>query len=528
MFYLQEKDTISQIDLVPTTALLMGIPIPYSSLGAVMADVVQLCSSEDHEATMDYLTALTSNGQQILDYLQAYSKISGEFPADEYRDLQQLFNRTVMQHRALSHTFMLNGFLNFTTVKSIVEDYYQFMYSVKSMCISVWAKFDDYTINQGILILLLGCIVNMCMLWHVQYLHTMVVTSLVYGGLCLIAAVTVMFVLTSVLYMKWDMLGVICSSLFTIFCFISLLILYSVKSQIFDMMKLLVKLSVGLLFEPLVTLSNVASSIEDYIDIMISCAVLLCSSAALLSNSFIIYEGWVLTFFIQTLIVYKMLRDYLYSKSDGLGHHILIHIIVMLCVRSSGLFWTCREEIECQPTHFTFPFAIIHEELGLWSLVRLACYVGLVIAVPIWLLWWLRSNQVWNHFSYQLKCLLMTMVPTSLCICGFWVMQGFISVKQLDQMPHWQHVILPRIVYTLCILTIVKCVHESCWQVKPVDQKSNTALVARAYHVIMTTVTWMILVMLFQDGTALAVGMLLIQSFLLIYLYHSNNSTCVG
>ena len=56
----------------------------------VIANVLELCSSED-ETTMDYLTALTNNAQQILDfiYLQAYSKISGKFPADEYQDLQQ-------------------------------------------------------------------------------------------------------------------------------------------------------------------------------------------------------------------------------------------------------------------------------------------------------------------------------------------------------------------------------------------------------------------------------------------------------
>lgn len=504
----------------------MGISIPYSSLGAAIADVIQPCSNED-EAMMDYLTALTSNAQQILDYLQAYSKISGEFPIDEYRDLQQLFNRTVMQQRALGHTFMLNGFLNASTVKSTIEEYYQFMYNVKSMCISVWAKFDDYTINQGILILLLGCIVNVCMLCHVQYPRAVVVTSSVYNGLCLVVALTVMFILTSTLYMEWDLLGVICSSLFMIFAFISSLIIYSVTSQIFYVIRQLMVWSVGLLFEPLVTLSNAASSIEDYTDTVISCAVLLCSSAALLSNSFIIYEGWILTFFIQTLIVYKMVKDYLYSKTDGFGHHFLIYIIVMVCVRCSELFWQCREEIECKPTHFVFPFAIIQEELGLWSLVRLACYVGLVVAIPVWLLWWLRGNQVWNHFSYQLKCLLVTMLPASLCICGFWIMQGFVSIKQLEQMPHWQHVILPRIVYLLCILTMVKCIHESWW-VKPADQERNMTSVTRAYHVVMTIVAWMNLVMLFQDGAALAVVMLLIQSFLLIYLYHNNVSSCVG
>ena len=503
----------------------MGIPIPYSSLGAAIADIIQPCSNED-EPVMDYLTALTSNGQQILDYLQAYSKISGEFPIDEYRDLQQLFNRTMMQQRAVRHNFMLNGFLNTSTVKDTIENYYRFMYNVKSMCISVWAKFDDYNINLGILTLLLGCLVNVCMLWHAHCPHAVVAVGSVYGGLCLIVVTLgVIFALTGVLYMEWDLLGVICFSLFMIFASISLLVLYSIKNQLFYVIKQLMILSVGLLFEPLVTLSNVALSIEEYIDTVISCAVLLCSSVALLSNSFIIHEGWVLTFFIQTLLVYKMFRDYL----DGHGQHVLMHIIVMVCVRCSELFWICREEvIECRPTHFAFPFAITHEELGLWSLVRLASYVCLVVAVPIWLLWWLRNSQAWNHLSYQLKCLLLTTVPAALlCICGFWIMQGFITIKQLDQMPHWQHVILPRIVYILCILTMLKCVHESCW-VKPVDRERNVTSVARAHHVAMTTVGWMILVLLFHDGAALAVVMLFIQSFLLIYLYCNNVSSCVG
>lgn len=524
MFCPQEKDTISQIDLVPTMALLMGIPIPYSSLGAAIADILQPCNNGD-EATMEYLTALASNGHQIHEYLQAYSRISGEFPVEEYRNLQQLFNRTVMQHRALSHTFMLNGFINASTVKSTIKDYYQFMYSVKSMCISVWAKFDDFFINQGILVLLLGCIVNVCMLWHAQHPHVVTVTGSLCSGLCLIVGLTMVFTLATVLYLEWDLLGVIGSALFMIFAFISLLTIYSVKSQIIYVIKQLTVVSVGLLFEPITTLSNVALSIEDYIDTVISCAILLCSSATILSNSFIIYEGWVLTFFIQTLIVCKVVRDCVYNKTDGIGRHILIHVILMMCIRCSELFWTCREEvIECKPTHFTFPFGIIREELGpLWSLLRFTCYIILVVAIPIWLLWWLRSNQMWNHLSYQLRCLLVMMVPASLCVCGFWIVQGFVSIKQLDQMPHWQHVILPRIVYVLCNLTMIKCIHESCW-VKPVDQKMNMAFIAKAYHVVMTTVAWIILVMLFHDGSALAVAILLIQSFLLIHLHRNNTS----
>ena len=102
-------------------------------------------------------------------------------------------------------------------------------------------------------------------------------------------------------------------------------------------------------------------------------------------------------------------------------------------------------------------------------------------------------------------------------------MQGLVPIRQLNQMPHWQHVILPRIVYTLCILTIIKCIHESCWM-KPVKQEANVMFIARAYHIVMTTVLWIMSIMLFHDGAAFTVVMLLIQSFLLIYLYNNSHT----
>ena len=526
--YLQKKDTLSQIDLVPTVSLLLDIPIPYSNLGAVIADVMQPCDGRD-EAMMEFLTGLTINSQQINNYLKAYSKIS-DFPSDAYRSIQQLFNNTMMKHKALRHSFLSTGNLEPSTVQSIIDHYYEYMYSVKQMCISVWARFDDTFINQGLAVLVLGIVVNLCALLSIDH---PVVASSVYKKMFPLLLVVILTVGVNSVYMRFDLLGLVCVVLFAIFVVISLAILFTTKSDIFITVKQCLMSSAMLLFEPFTTLSYIVSSPSDYVDSAVSFAILICSSVAILSNSFIIHEGWVLTFFVQTLILFRLVRDIAHrlqlGRSDGIFHHVITHLVLMACVRSSELFWVCREElILCQPTHFVFPFATARLEIGhLWSLLRLVFSCVFITAPPVWLVWWLRHCQVWSTFSYVLKVLLACLVTASLCICAFWIMQGFISIKQLDQLPHWQHVFLPRIVYVLCILTLIKCIHESWCMVRSSDQVTSSPVMSRAYHVVMTFTAWMILTMLFHDGFAFAAFLLVLESFLVLHL-HFNGSNVKG
>ena len=471
---------------------------------------------------MEFLTALTINSQQINGYLKAYSKIS-DFPSDTYRTIQQLFNSTMMKHKALSHSFLSTGNLDESTVQSIIDQYYEYMYSVKKMCISVWAKFDDTFINQGLAVLILGTLVNMCLLLSIH--HPVVASS---GHKRTLALVLVIFLTVGLnsLYMQFDLLGLICVVLFSIFVVISLAIIYNTKSEIFVTVKQCLMSSAMLLFEPFTTLTNIVSCPSDYVDSAVSFIILMCSSVAILSNSFIIHEGWVLTFFVQTLILFRLVRDVIHKLQSGKSHGLLLciltHLILMACVRSSELFWVCREElIQCQPTHFAFPFATACLEIGhLWSLLRLGFSCTFIIAAPVWLLWWLRHCQVWSSFSYTLKVLLTGLVAASLFTCAFWIMQGFISIKLLDQLPHWQHVILPRMVYMLCILTLIKCIYESC-VVRSNDQATFSPVTSQAYHVVMTYTAWMILAMLFHDGFAFAALLLLLESFLVLHLHFS-------
>ena len=66
---------VSQIDLVPTLSLLMGVPIPFSNLGAVITDLLHTGSNEA-EANQRLIAALTANKDQVSTYLHSYEQVS--------------------------------------------------------------------------------------------------------------------------------------------------------------------------------------------------------------------------------------------------------------------------------------------------------------------------------------------------------------------------------------------------------------------------------------------------------------------
>ena len=70
----QEVVEVSQIDLVPTLSLLLGIPIPYSNLGSVISHVLYNTKSLLPEESL--LQAMQSNQHQISTYLQHYNQVN--------------------------------------------------------------------------------------------------------------------------------------------------------------------------------------------------------------------------------------------------------------------------------------------------------------------------------------------------------------------------------------------------------------------------------------------------------------------
>ncbi|CAG0886932.1 unnamed protein product, partial [Cyprideis torosa] len=107
---------VSQVDFVPTLSLLLGLPIPFSSLGKVIPEVF--------EGDQNKLLALKVNAQQVSEFLMEYAKVD--------RISQQLPSlEAVVEGRASSYELYLS--------------------TVQRLCRSAWATFDQVGIFVAVL-----------------------------------------------------------------------------------------------------------------------------------------------------------------------------------------------------------------------------------------------------------------------------------------------------------------------------------------------------------------------------------------
>lgn len=80
---------VPQTDLVPTLALLLGVPVPYSSVGQVLLPLFPPHGqTEGAVEGLSQLEALWINAKQVLSRVQAWSK---GFPIRESRTLMKDF-----------------------------------------------------------------------------------------------------------------------------------------------------------------------------------------------------------------------------------------------------------------------------------------------------------------------------------------------------------------------------------------------------------------------------------------------------
>ena len=113
-------NSVSQIDLVPTLSLLLGLPIPYGNLGRIIpelffhpsskygtdksllkkmdvADKTLVCS--DLSALNKWLDAVRLNAHQSHQYIMSYSKISKALTEDLLKPLEDLFHKAEKMYK---------------------------------------------------------------------------------------------------------------------------------------------------------------------------------------------------------------------------------------------------------------------------------------------------------------------------------------------------------------------------------------------------------------------------------------------
>ena len=420
--------------------------------------------------TVDFLTALQLNAEQVQQYLKTYIKHSDDFPSDVYNSLREKFARAQELHvevRAQPRPSQKE----LTTAAVAYVDY---MRQVKAMCHDVWAKFDDLYIYQGILLFTLTLLTTLLTLFDVDLSITLLgknlgISSAVGVPLSLLSLIvsplplelgvgSVADVALSLSFYPLLIFATLQS--FVIICNIYEFVRGSFINQIFSVFN---RLSFTYVFSTVLA---------------VGCSV------SLISNSFILYEGDMTVFFIQSMLI-----CFLVQKAQSLngrvpppstldGEHLnggngksvfslysalrasWPLLLTMVLARLSKVFHACRDlQVGCEATSFTQPYHGAVGTLGWLASVRLVFSCVGVLCVPLSLAGFVRYyDRLSRHLGrWVLLCVYVGLPLSSLCVCGFWLVQT-LPQPVLDSLPHWQHVALPRVVYAVSLSTILACI----------------------------------------------------------------------
>ncbi|XP_068407909.1 GPI ethanolamine phosphate transferase 3 isoform X3 [Eschrichtius robustus] len=149
-----EPEVIPQISLVPTLALLLGLPIPFGNIGEVIAEVFsEVEDSQPHSSTLAQASALHLNAQQVSRFLHTYSTAAQDLQVKELHRLQNLFSKASADYQRLLQSPQGAE----AALQTVITELQQFLRGVRAMCIESWARFSLVRMAGGAALLAATC-----------------------------------------------------------------------------------------------------------------------------------------------------------------------------------------------------------------------------------------------------------------------------------------------------------------------------------------------------------------------------------
>ncbi|TNN78955.1 GPI ethanolamine phosphate transferase 3 [Liparis tanakae] len=147
-----EPDVVPQTDLVPTLALLLGVPIPYSSVGQVLLPVFPPHGqTEGAVGGLSQLEALWINAKQVNRFLETYSGMAKDIPPESLSQLKAEFSR-------LSSEYLATVQQGRPPPPQLAASLQAYLTSVRDTCRATWARFNPLKMAAGLVILALACL----------------------------------------------------------------------------------------------------------------------------------------------------------------------------------------------------------------------------------------------------------------------------------------------------------------------------------------------------------------------------------
>ncbi|KFO66104.1 GPI ethanolamine phosphate transferase 3, partial [Corvus brachyrhynchos] len=387
----EEPETIPQVNLVPTMALLLGVPIPYSNIGEVMAELFS-GDGDTVSAALQQLSVYHINAKQVNRFLQSYSLVAQDLPAEQLQHLQELFSSAVEEHTQLlaqvQGTTVVPAELE-SRLGSLIGRFQRYLREARAVCTQSWARFHPLRMVGGCILIASSCL--LC------YMVSELATS------------SHSFCRSCLLYpLPWVLVG-------------ALLGLAHVFTQ--KGLDLLLGSSWA---EPRVP------------------PFLLASLVMLLVGK-LHWDG--------RLTVPESPKQQLLGFSSyrrEIWYLLCLVAMLLVCVRLSSFFHQCREEIpQCRPSVFLSPLASLRNTRAknLFYLLCVALLAGLVYAVQSWLRHYGNLNS-----SDPLVLFVRWGFPlVVLCIACYWAVASSAddSLGKLQELVQVAVVVFPRAVYGL-------------------------------------------------------------------------------
>ncbi|PSN55884.1 GPI ethanolamine phosphate transferase 3 [Blattella germanica] len=443
-------DIVRQVDLVPTLSAILGLPIPFSNLGAVILETLPSFNEKNISSDWSFaLKTLWQNIQQTMDYIKLYSDNTQQFSQEKLNLLQK------------NYTFLKD------TIKSIssVEDFVNFssqakeyLTLVREMCEEVWVQFDSVLMFHGLILTFISVSFIFLLVDGIpgDELRKIVTGSFLATVFGCIALTTVGILICNVL----ELLDNLEIALYFSTGLVSIMIMFVV------------------LFRNWFTILMHCLSQNNMSDWPNTAGrlLLLFSVCGLFSNSYIVEEARVLSYFILTM-TWLLLYSYKPLKLEPTGREkksekqpwltknllppvkvkfIMFVILLSMLVRFSQYFWLCREEqVGCESftsnkAHFFTSITNLRycNSQCLFTLICLALFVTIVRI-------WLRSCG--NLVGFSPIVMLSRYAPTLVVVCtgGYWVLQSLPKDTRNKLFMPWQVQMLPWIVYGVLAIALV-------------------------------------------------------------------------
>lgn len=137
------KTTMDQIDLVPSLAAVLGIPIPFSNLGSTNFEIVPNVPTTDLDAPQTRMLHAWSNVKQMRHFFSNYTTENRDTFSDEMLDDFFLKFYVLSMRVATLH--------NHAAIDNFNKDVKLYLQEMVSHCRAVWVKFDANQMSQGLL-----------------------------------------------------------------------------------------------------------------------------------------------------------------------------------------------------------------------------------------------------------------------------------------------------------------------------------------------------------------------------------------